>query len=200
MITRIPDPRKEEIFNKPENGTFVLQLGEHSYTFTNKTNIPFNWIDQAILGLSNIMPFNLYGISEDNNKIFCVVSLYNCHITREPVGFIPENKEYDSFPRDMHYVHMWNFCNALHDGIASHLDAWVEWILSCEDYQPEVQLGTEAKQFFFKKLLLEKLENLSLWIETSYDNFPSEIYNYDTEYEEDDEEIEDFLEVLEIPD
>ena len=193
MITRIPDPRKEEIFSKPENGTFVLQLGEHSYTFTNKTNIPFNWIDQAILGLSNIMPFNLYGISEDNNKIFCVVSLYNCHITKEPVGFIPESKEYDSFPRDMHYVHMWNFCNALHDGIASHLDAWVDWILSCEDYQPEVHLDADAKQFFVKKLLVEKLENLSLWIETSYDNFPSEIYNYDTEYEEDDEKIEEFF-------
>lgn len=197
MIARIPNPRKEEIFNKPENGFFVLQLGEHSYTFTNKTNIPFNWIDQAILGLSNCIPFNLYGISDDNNKIFCIVSLYNCHITKEPVGFIPEKIEYDMFPRDMHYVHMWNFCNSLHDGIESNIDAWVDWILTCEDFIPDPNLNTKSDRFFVKELLLEKLENLSLWIEKSYDRFPREIYNYDTELDEDEEEDE---EILEIPD
>lgn len=175
----------KEIFHRPEKGTFTLQLGEHSYTFLNKTNLPFNWIDQAILGLTHIIPFNAYGITEDGYKTYCIVSLYNTHITKEPVGFIPTEIDSEALPRESHYVHMWNFCYALHKDMREHADAWTQWILSCDEYHRNEGFDTETEYLAVKGKLMEKLDALKKTLENSRDRFPVVIY-----CNEDDEPIE----------
>ena len=185
MIKEMEPFKGEEIFHKPEHGKFTLQLGKLSYTFVNETNIPFNWIDQAILGLTNIIPFNVYGISDDGHKIFCVVSLYNSHITKEPVGFIPTEKDSKAQPHESHYVHMWNFCFALHKDMREHLDSWVDWVLSCKEYCSSKYTDGETKYQAVKKQLIEKLDALKVALEESHDGFPVVIY-----CSEDDEPLE----------
>ena len=170
MIKRMETPTRTERLGRPENGKVTLQLGELSYTFTNKTNIPFNWLDQACLGLRHLMPFNVHGVTEDSTKLYCIVSFYNCHIVKETADYLPSAFTDEEFPLDSHYVNMWYFCLALHDDIRANLDSWTEWVLSCEEYA-HIK-GTDKTNDFhtIKNQLIEKLELLdSLLGRTTHD-------------------------------
>lgn len=73
------------MLSKPNWGLTEFQLeGSDKYTLTDLTDVPFEWLDAAIEGLRNGREFCLRGYTHpDDDKVFCIVSRWNCHVTFE---------------------------------------------------------------------------------------------------------------------
>lgn len=126
----------------PQFGCVWFQLNDTElYSLSNIDDIAFDWIEQAINGLSTDNPFCVKGNLEPWNFL-CVVSYYNCHVICEDNS----NRKYESkdLYRDLSHTSMIDFCQELHDDVKNSLEAWVDW-LSHGNQDPEQRNGRRTK-------------------------------------------------------
>ena len=114
------------MLSKPEHGwtNFTLNdqfLGSFSYL----TNLPIEWLDQAIHGLETLHPFCVHGNCEPA-KVICVVSHHSCFVfTAEDEPGFPSSVEEANL--NAISMDMLTFCRELHRDITENFDAWCRW-------------------------------------------------------------------------
>lgn len=122
------------VFTQP-GGTRYFNLG---YI----TDVAMEWLDGAIFGLTYDNPFIVKGFCEpcwmvcavtaDECLLYCDDSIDPPDVFRQP-------------PLAVSPVRMTDFCRALHDDIANHLSAWVDWELFDEE-GPEADQSRAARE------------------------------------------------------
>lgn len=126
------------MLSKPIHGWTNFSLGESTYALSYLTNVPVQWLDEAIHGLKTLRPFVVHGFCEPGRMI-CTVSYWNCHIVLEDDERAELSAE-DTFWEIAH-ISMPDFCRQLHRDISENMDDWCGWISrhvrSCE--QREMQ-------------------------------------------------------------
>lgn len=90
----------------------------------------FEWLEQAIYGLDNMLPFCVKGFMEPR-RFLCMVSYWNCHIVCEnDESMAPDDKE---VVNEVSRTSMLQFCKHLYDDINQNRSEWVYWHADCED-------------------------------------------------------------------
>ncbi len=142
------------MLSKPHNGWVDFQLdGTKKYYISCLAGVPESWLDAAILGLENLLPFCLYGNMEPA-RFHCVVSYWNCHIICDRSeclefddnGNIIEtdsNKPLREFiTNECVEISMLRFCKLLHDDIVKHMEEWkTENYFKCDIPKMEKKLS-----------------------------------------------------------
>ena len=113
------------MLTKPDCGWSDFSLdGTSVYPLSYLTDIPFDWLNEAIHGLETLNPFCVKGFMEPG-RFICVVSFWNCHIICEDEDkypLIPENTRHE-----ISHTSMLQFCQQLYDDISENLDDWACW-------------------------------------------------------------------------
>lgn len=148
------------MLSKPLHGWTDFQLeGTGKSVLSYLTDIPFEWLDQAIYGLETMSPFCVKAYLEPG-RFLCLVSYWNCYVFCESEeSHSSEEKEIsgDSYP-----VNMLQFCKNLHDDISENIDDWV----SFAEYTGEVPIGKKAEL----NCKLDRLKELIAKHEDRFDN------------------------------
>ena len=148
------------MLGKPVYGWSNFQLeGTSRYSLSYLDDIAFMWVEQAIHGLEEMLPFCVKGFMEPN-RFLCVVSYWNCHIICEDDGRVPLGKG-DTI-NEVSHTSMLQFCRYLYDDISRDIDEWA----SFTDYDE-----TETDVSKRKETLLEKLSHLKVLISQSEECF-----------------------------
>jgi hypothetical protein len=144
------------MLSKPHYGwTEFCLSGTSTYQLSYLDDIAFDWIDQAIHGLSTMLPFCVKGFLEPN-RFLCVVSYWNCHI-------LVENDSAEALTEeDIHseysHTNMLDFCRLLHQDISDNMDDWVDFT----DHHGKKDSCSERRAVLVDKLTtLEKLIKIS---------------------------------------
>lgn len=121
------------MLSQPDCGWTDFQLeGTKQYSLSDLTDVPMEWLTQAIYGLTNRRPFCVTGFMEPDTLV-CVVCDQHCHILYEydHDRLLPEA----DLPHEYARVGMEQFCKMLHDDIAHHLEDWTAFdpLLSSSD-------------------------------------------------------------------
>ena len=114
----------ENLLSIPEYGWTTFCLGNDGYRLSYLTCVPMDWLNAAIYGLENMVPFAVNGFCEPG-RFLCLVSYWNCHVIfeddeREPL------KE-DELERSVIHISMIDFCKMLYEDIKNNMDAWGDW-------------------------------------------------------------------------
>lgn len=111
------------MLTKPEHGWTNFQLTDDALMFclSYLTDIPMDWLDQAIRGLETITVFSVHGVCEPGRMI-CTVSYWNCYLI-----FEEERREGTPYDTEHFHIGMLDFCRKLYDDITINLEAWVHW-------------------------------------------------------------------------
>ena len=154
------------MLSKPYAGWSNFSLCERSFHLSYLTNIPYDWLDQAIHGLETLLPFAVHGVCEPGRMI-CTVSYWNCHIIFEDEDRTEMSKE----DAQWHIAHisMLDFCKNLYVDISRDIDAWAQWLpvydTECEEDLEKVhcqtKLALEKRLMRLKELILENQNNFS---------------------------------------
>lgn len=154
------------MLSKPEAGWSNFSLCENSFSLSYLTNIPHEWLDQAIHGLETLLPFTVHGVCEPGRMI-CTVSYWNCHIIFEDEDRNVLCKE----TAEWHVAHisMLDFCKKLYDDISRDIDAWAQWtsVLDVNSKEVAEKVNCQAKAALqtrlarLKELILEKQEDFA---------------------------------------
>ena len=111
------------MLGKPEDGWTLLKLGikESAYDLSYVTDVPLEWLDRAIEGLTNLDVFSVHGYCEPGRMV-CTVSFWSCYVIFEDDGPAPTC-------HDVHHLHvsMLDFCKKLHADLSEYLEGWVCW-------------------------------------------------------------------------
>ena len=148
------------MLSKPDAGWSDFSLCDKSFALSYLTNIPCEWLDQAIHGLETLLPFTVHGVCEPGRMI-CTVSYWNCHIIFEDEDRTILSKE----NTEWHIAHtsMLDFCKMLYGDISRDIDAWARWlpvynVKGKEDLEKayrQVKLALEIRLAHLKELILE---------------------------------------------
>lgn len=146
------------MLSQPDCGWTDFQLeGTKQYSLSYLTDVPMEWLTQAIHGLTNRCPFCVTGFMEPDT-LLCVVCNQHCHILYE----YDHDKllQETDIPHNYARVGMVQFCQMLHDDIAHHLEDWVTFdpILSSSNSKSRKYRTRRAQ-------LLEKLATLARLLE-----------------------------------
>ncbi len=136
------------MLSKPEHGWSSFQLEETStYDLSYLTDLPFLWLDQAILGLSTLSSFQVEGCLEPGS-FSCTVNLTHCEITVQTHP--PRNP--GTSPTEYSSTGMISFCRQLHDDISCNAGEWACFAAG--------SVCTEQDTAYRRKKLLQKLNQL----------------------------------------
>ena len=126
-----------------------------TYKLSWLTDVPSEWLDAAIVGLTERIPFMCTGMTEPG-RLICVVSRYMCHIIWEPEGSPADS----SAPPKTEHVEMsvLDYCKELSEDISRDIDAWVEFGTAHD----------EIDKARHRLILEEKLEALGTVIRRDY--------------------------------
>lgn len=120
------------MLKKPQHGWTDFKLeGTSVYSLSYLNDIAFEWLEQAIHGLSTMQPFCVHGMLEPN-RFICIVSYWDCHIIVEPEDNVRVNK--DKLISEYSYTNMLDFCKLLFNDIINYIDEWVNFYCS-GDYE-----------------------------------------------------------------
>ena len=151
------------MLNRPDAGWSCFSLCEKEFFLSYLTNIPCQWLDQAIHGLETLSPFAVHGVCEPGRMI-CTVSYWNCHIIFENEDRSVLRKEATEWY--IAHISMLDFCQKLYDDIAQNIDAWAQWlpVRNAENNEEEkahrkAKLEIEMRLTRLKKLILEKQDD-----------------------------------------
>ncbi|MBE5787932.1 MAG: hypothetical protein E7324_10425 [Clostridiales bacterium] len=132
----------------PKHGWTDFQLdGTSVYSLSYLSDIPFEWLTQAITALKYLTPFCVKGNMEPG-RFLCTVSFWDCHVLCEEEhssSLKKKDAEQETAP-----VSMLQFCQELYHDINRDLDAWAAFQ---HDAQPE-------NIAYRKKSLAQKLQQL----------------------------------------
>lgn len=151
------DKERKVLLGKPKHGWTEFSLGSTKYELSYLTPVPTEWLDQAIYGMENLIPFVVRGNCEPG-RVLCLVSYWNCHVIyedEENVALMEDETEWE-------FVHlsMLEFCKMLYADIREHIDTWAGW--DCFSDQDED---------LYKKEIEKKLEKLHALIIKRWDAF-----------------------------
>lgn len=139
------------MLTKPEYGWTDFSLeGTGVYGLSYLSDVPFEWLDQAIHGLETMLPFCVKGLLEPG-RMLCAVSYCRCHILLEHEGREPMKKE--DVLTELSNTSMLEFCKRLHADISACPEEWALFV----DYGQE---DPEEK----RRLLRRKLDHLAALI------------------------------------
>ena len=141
---------------------FSTQTRKHALSYL--TNVPFEWLDQAIHGLKTLQPFTVHGCCEPM-RFLCTVSYWNCHIIREEEGSYPLSKEHTTW--EILHISMLDFCKQLHDAISNDIDAWSDWYVGLRDDDR----SDAAQRRINKRNLRKRLKQLKKLIQQNEEAF-----------------------------
>lgn len=145
------------MLSRPKSGWTDFSLGMKEYGLSYLTNIPVEWLDQAIHGLETLEPFAVHGVLEPGRMI-CVVSYWNCHIIVEEEERV--KLEAEDVAYEICNVDMLHFCKMLYRDILDDIEEWCCW--DCDE-------STDTE--IVKKDINKKLEKLSELISERTDYF-----------------------------
>ena len=112
------------MLSKPEHGWTEFSLGNTAYSLSYLTDIPTDWLDQAIHGLESLKPFSVHGYCEPGRMI-CTVSYWNCHILFEDDGRDVLSKEDTRW--EIAHISMLQFCTELYKDLSENIEQWCAW-------------------------------------------------------------------------
>lgn len=118
------------MLSKPHHGWTEFSIGNQEYRLSYLTDIPTDWLSQAILGMKTLTPFAVHGVCEPG-RLLCLVSYWNCHTIFENEyrkELIKEETEWDIV-----HINMLDFCKNLYKDISDNLDDWSQWLLYTEE-------------------------------------------------------------------
>lgn len=149
------------ILSTPEYGWTDLMIGKYLYGLSFLTDVPHEWIENAIFGLEHAVPFAVHGFCEPNRMI-CLVDYYNCHIIYETDGDF--ELVGDGAP-DYNTVHigMYEFCRGLYEDISNDLDKWADWGPSFWEDEYEVEEHHKMNVADLQEKLGRLKEQLEEW-------------------------------------
>lgn len=143
------------MLSRPEYGwtDFSLEEGKGIYGLSYLTNVPMEWLNQAIHGLETLEPFAVHGVLEPG-RVICLVSYWNCHIIVEDEDR-KMLKADDTIHRIVH-VSMLEFCKMLYEDILVNIEDWSDW--DCDNTVDTEVVKKELKEKLdiLKKLIAEK--------------------------------------------
>ena len=143
------------MFGKPEDGWALFQLGskETAYVLSYITDIPVEWLTQAIHGLQTLDVFSVHGYCEPGRMV-CTVSYWCCYV-------IFEEDDRNPACQGVHQLHvsMLDFCKMLYRDISENLDEWVHWTDDGEDAD-EMAKTTLREREASLQAQLHELKNL----------------------------------------
>ena len=152
------------MLSKPDAGWSNFSLCEKEFFLSYLTNIPFEWLDQAIHGLETLLPFTVHGFCEPG-RMLCTVSYWNCHIIFEDEDRAALCKE----DAEWYIAHtsMLDFCQKLYDDISRDIEAWARWmpVFDAENKEEEekiyseIKLALAARLARWKELILENQDD-----------------------------------------
>ena len=70
------------MLSRPLNGWTDFSLGQEVYGLSYLTNVPIEWVNQAIHGLETLEPFAVHGVMEPDRMI-CLVILKELIVKKE---------------------------------------------------------------------------------------------------------------------
>ncbi len=113
----------------PQYGWTWFQLGgSERYHLSYLTDVPFDWLIQAINGLKSRSVFAVHGFCEPGRMI-CTVSYRCCYVMFEQSE---EEPVLEALRQES--VGMLDFCRELRSDILDHLDQWACWDESFQDF------------------------------------------------------------------
>lgn len=146
------------MLSKPLHGWTDFQLeGAGRSSLSYLTDIPFEWLNQAIHGLETRSPFCVEAYLEPG-RLLCLVSYWNCYVFYEDEE--PHPSEEKEISGNSSPVNMLQFCKNLYDDISENFDGW----LSFAEYSGQAPVGKKAE-------LNRKLSRLRELIEEQEDLF-----------------------------
>lgn len=141
------------MLGKPEDGWTLFQLGskESAYDLSYVTDVPLEWLDRAIEGLTNLDVFSVHGYCEPGRMV-CTVSFWSCYVIFEDDSPAPTC-------HDVHHLHvsMLDFCKKLHADLTEHLEDWIVWEGEPESDAEQSALDGRRETFRKKLDLLQAL-------------------------------------------
>ena len=154
---RITQQEVSAMLEKPVYGWSNFQLeGTSQYGLSYLDDIAFIWVEQAIHGLEEMLPFCVKGFMEPN-RFLCVVSYWNCHIICEDDSRDPLNEE--NIINEVSHTSMLQFCQHLYNDIHQSIDEWASFI-DCDEAQMDITKRKEdlSKKLSYLKDLISKSE------------------------------------------
>ncbi len=150
----------------PQDGWTSFSLGSDVFSLSFLTPVSNEWLDSAIYGLGNMVPFTVHGICEPG-RMLCTVSYWNCHIIFE----YEDDRELDSNNSgwSTSHVSMIDFCKMLCKDIGENVDEWADW----DEYGEDID---EDKHKEAVNALEEKLSRLRQLIEKTQSEFEQPTY------------------------
>jgi len=109
------------MLTKPEYGWTDFHIDDtYTYQLSYITDVAIDWLDTAIFGLENGLPFTVSGRCEPG-RMLCTVTDEYCYVV-----FTDEEGE---TVEEFHSVRlgMVDFCKALYKDISENIDVWVMW-------------------------------------------------------------------------
>jgi len=125
---------------KPQCGWTDFSLGANHYSLSYITNVPVDWLDRAIFGLETLLPFTVSGFCEPGEMV-CTVDFSECRIVFENEKHRKQDSPCATVP-----VSMLEFCQRLHEDIASHIEDWVAWNPSFHTTKEDLQSRLDRLQ------------------------------------------------------
>jgi len=102
----------------PKYGWTDFSIGGNEYSLSYLTDVPIDWLESAVYGLTNQRPFVVYAECEPEEIHLTVTEMF-CHVIYE--GHEPNPETY--FVK----MTMLDFCKALYADISRDVDAWADW-------------------------------------------------------------------------
>ena len=98
--------------------------GDYTASLSYMTDIPYQWLVQAIFGLKKDASITVAGLTEPGRKLFTFTDT-SCHIIYECESDFPANESYSS--HCIVPMGKLDFCKELYHDISSELDDWALW-------------------------------------------------------------------------
>ena len=144
----------------PKSGwtDFILHE-DHKYCLSYLTDVPTEWLRNAINGLEWLEPFSVHGFCEPGRMI-CTVSYLSCFIIFENDGITYDPRQRETWEIG---ITMHELCEMLYHDISCNIDEWVNWEMNSDDEEEDLLAR--------KKEMEKQLEELSRLIEFRKNEF-----------------------------
>ena len=139
------------MLSKPEYGWSKFSLGKGTWDLSYLTNVPLDWLDNAIWGMKNFEPFTVKAECEPGD-LLCTVDHAYCYIIFQDW----DEKAQEKISFEWYPLTMLEFCQQLVQDISTHLDDWSRYPCGCDLREPE----EEKAAAWEKKQLEKKLKQL----------------------------------------
>ena len=137
------------MLSKPECGWTTFAMGETKCSLSYLTNVPMDWLNEAIHGLETLRPFTVHGYLEPG-RMLCTVSYWNCYLIFEDDGKSPLST--DELSQEIIPISMLDFCKQLYDDILENIGQWRDWSVSYAEKNKNLQEKLDKLQ----KLIIAK--------------------------------------------